>query len=105
MTWCNIKQMIKQTTLERINMLQRQVAVHSIIYYDYNDNIWTDEQYDNTCKELVSYMSCPEFPDSCYYEFFKDFDGSTGFHLVKQLRGSLGHIAYRIWRYHNGKRD
>ena len=66
-----------------INRLQRQLVVHSIIYYRMNSSIWTDAQYDAKSKELIQLMKDrpKEFKDSCMHELFKDYDGSTGYHL------------------------
>jgi NAD-dependent DNA ligase len=92
--------MAKQTVLERINMLQRQVIIHSILYYEFDDNIWTDERYDEACKELASLVSKKEFKKSDFYLQFKTFDGSTGYHLVKIFKATQADKALRLLEYH-----
>ena len=68
-------------TLGRINQLQRQLIIHSTLYYLYDDPLWTDEKYDKATLELLSLMNTPEWEQSVYYKGFADFDGSTGMHL------------------------
>lgn len=65
-----------------IERSQRQLIVHSFIYYRYNDSIWTDEQFDRAAYNLVSFKDTQEFKDSEFYDLFKDFDGDTGYHLL-----------------------
>lgn len=73
---------IKTDLLTSINRLQRQLIVHSFIYYRYNDNIWEDAQFDAASYRLVSLKDTDEFKQSQFYDIFKDFDGSTGYHLL-----------------------
>lgn len=75
--------------LEIASLIQRrrlQMLVHSKIYYDFNSNIITDKQFDEWGRELVALqMQHPEIAkDICYYEAFKDWDGSTGAFLPLQ---------------------
>ncbi len=46
--------------------------------------------YDSNCNQLVrgikKHPKC--FRKTKYYEIFKDFDGSTGYHLVSKLNNS-----------------
>lgn len=73
--------MNKEEILSRITQRRLQIAVHSVIYYRFNDNIIDDHKFDRWSKELAELQS--QFPDlskqAIYYEDFKDFDGSTGF--------------------------
>lgn len=73
----------EQSLLERMNQRQRQILVHSCIYYSFNSNIVSDHQYDVWGKELakliVDYPST--FKQSAYHKDFIGYDGSTGFDL------------------------
>lgn len=66
-----------------INRRRRQILVHSIIYYEFNENIITDDTWSKWARELVSLQyQYPEIADECVYaDVFKDFDVSTGFNL------------------------
>lgn len=71
-----------------INFLQRFIIVHSYIYYELDDNIISDKEYDAKSRELVKYKNV--YPDlwktSEYYEQFGDeYNGSTGFTLYHEL--------------------
>jgi len=37
--------MVEQTMLEKINQRQRQVILYSVLYYEFNTNRITDEQW------------------------------------------------------------
>lgn len=72
---------------ELINRRRRQILVHSCIYYRYNDNIISDFVYDAWSKELAELQKqYPDIAKSCvYHEYYKDFDGSSGFDLPIHL--------------------
>lgn len=76
------------STQEYINFLQRFIIVHSYIYYELNDNVISDKDYDVKAKELVRYKN--EYPElwksSEYYkQFGDDYNGATGFSLYHEL--------------------
>lgn len=80
--------MIKLTVQEHINFLQRFIILHSYIYYELDDNIISDKDYDAKAKELVGYKN--EYPElwesSEYYkQFGNEYNGSTGFTLYHDL--------------------
>lgn len=73
---------------EYIDFLQRYIIVHSYIYYELNNNVISDREYDVKSKELVRLKG--EYPDlwkdSMYYEQFReDYSGATGFTLYHDL--------------------
>lgn len=81
--------------LEKIQLLQRSILVNSFAYYELNENILSDFQYDTNAKQLaVLKKEYPEeFKRSRYYEYFHDFccedDGTTntsGFDLIDRVR-------------------
>lgn len=76
------------TDQEYINFLQRYIILHSYIYYELNNNVISDRQYDEKAKELVKYKN--EYPElwkrSMYYKQFGDeYNGATGFTLYHDL--------------------
>lgn len=85
---------------EIINRRRRQILVHSCIYYRFNQNIISDHTYDKWSKELSQLQRMhPEAANRCVYsEYFKDFDGSSGFdlpyHLPEIVRNALRLINY-----------
>lgn len=75
----------------KVNALQRWILVQSIIYYNKNESIVTDKEYDDNQKQLVEMMKHMPMKDKTrtrYWYVFKDFEGSTGFDLVSKLRRS-----------------
>ena len=70
-------------TLVLINRRERQILVHSCLYYQFNENLIQDHVYDAWSKELVELIQThkEEFKRSVYYTAFKDYDGCSGFDL------------------------
>lgn len=76
------------STQDYINFLQRFIIVHSYIYYELDDNVISDKEYDTRARELVKYKN--EYPElwlsSEYYkQFGNDYNGATGFTLYHDL--------------------
>ena len=91
--------MSKLTTQEYIDFLQRFIIVHSYIYYELDNNVISDKEYDAKSKELVKYKN--EYPDlwknSMYYkQFGDDYNGSTGFTLYHSLNDRQKKIILSI---------
>lgn len=63
-----------------IDRIERQILVHSLIYYKMDSNIVSDSFFDEISSNLANCIK--EFPDnfkkSKYVKTFKKFDGSTG---------------------------
>ena len=81
--------------VEKIQLLQRSILVQSFAYYELNENILTDFQYDENAKQLAGLkLEYPdEFKRSKYYDYFHDYcsedDGTTntsGFDLLERVR-------------------
>lgn len=67
--------------VNRVNQLQQQLVLHSYLYYEHDISLWTDSQWDNAAKELLTL----DQKGSILEEDFKDFKGETGMHLVKLI--------------------
>ena len=78
--------------VDRVAQLQQQLLVHSYLYYIKDDPIWTDTEYDKACKELLTLNQA----GSPYEELFKDFDGSTGYHLAYAIPRKLVGTAHNL---------
>ncbi|MBO7719567.1 MAG: hypothetical protein J6S29_05395 [Methanosphaera sp.] len=81
------------------NLIQRrrlQVLVHSCIYYEFNQNIVSDRQWDMWARELVELQN--QYPEESkkviWYEAFKDWDASTGAFLPITDRWVLHKAQY-----------
>lgn len=87
--------------LELITRRERQILVHSYIYYDLNTNLISDSTYDEWSKELAQLIkdNPEEFKKSENYQGFKGFDGSTGMDLPyreqKVEAVALGLLSYK----------
>jgi hypothetical protein len=86
----------------KANYLQRQILIHSIIYYELDENIISDKEYDNLSLQLLDLKYEMRISDYCqteYYNQFKYFDGSTGFDLYHRLSGKQKKYLRQIARY------
>lgn len=76
------------TDLEKIQLLQRSILVNSFAYYELNDNILSDFQYDTNTRQLLELRkNNPEdYKKSRYYKYFDNFESGTGFDLTSRIR-------------------
>ena len=74
---------IDETILELMNRRERQILVHSNLYYRQNTNLISDSTYDQWSHELYGLIQGhpEEFKKSAWYHAFLDFDGNTGMGL------------------------
>ena len=65
---------------------ERQIIVHSYIYYELNDNIISDDHWAALGKDLVRLRERfpEEFELTKYAELFANFDASTGYGLYSK---------------------
>ena len=96
--------------ITKCNYLQRQIIIHSIIYYELNDNVISDKDFDTICKQLIKIqkgMLENEYKKTEYYYVFKEFTGETGFYLYGKLNKKdkeyLLNIARRVILLKKGK--
>ena len=61
---------------EKINRRRRQILVHSYLYYELDDTLWTDAQFDAAAHELKDLVTkYPEKAKTCVFsEEFKEWD-------------------------------
>lgn len=74
----------------KINFLQRVILIHSYLYYEKDNPIWTDKKYDETAKQLAELQqehdrNAIKYRTQYGYAFY-DFDGTTGFLLWDRLK-------------------
>jgi len=62
---------------------QRQLIVHSFLYYELNDNIWLDAQYDSLALEIEALKNTKIWKKSKFYKVFKNWTSATGISLIK----------------------
>lgn len=103
--------MSKLTNLERCSVLQRKIILHSILYYELNVSILTDQQFDKICRKLLKGIQyTKDYKKSDYFYVFYDFDGTTGFQLYHRLEKDdkeyLMHLAKHIYKlYQKEKKE
>lgn len=85
----------------KVSALQRQIIVHSIIYYHLNSSVISDREFDRLSKELVQLMESGDkaLQKTDYWYCMYDFDGSTGFHLYDRLTEYDKQYLTKIARY------
>lgn len=68
---------------ELINRRRRQVLVHSVIYYNMDENIVSDSQWSLWAKELAELQDKhPDISKTCWMaDEFEGFEGSSGYDL------------------------
>jgi len=97
------------SNMTKMELLEKWIIVHSIIYYELNGNVVKDSVFDYNAKQLV-YMIATDitsFEQTRWFYAMKDFDGNTGFDLYTRLnmddREALTLIARNILYYHKRK--
>lgn len=89
--------------IEKCNMLERYILVHSMLYYDLNENVITDKEYDDAMKqlkEMFDNMDVISVVRTQYSYVFEEFVTDTGFDLCSRLdkkdRDKIQHICYTV---------
>jgi hypothetical protein len=91
---------MKLTNLERCSFLQRKIILHSIIYYELNENIISDQQFDKMCRSLLKGIQyTKDYKRSDYFYVFYDFDGTTGFNLYHRLEDDDKEYLMNLAKY------
>ena len=69
--------------IAKINQRRRQVLVHSVIYYTFDESIISDATWTRWATELEELQNAyPEIAEQCVYaDEFRGFDHSSGFNL------------------------
>lgn len=92
-------------TVTKLNYLQRRIIVASIMYYEFNDSVIADTDYDELVRQymrMVNNVPREVMAMTTYFYVMSSFDGSTGYHLYKGLRfddrEDLISIGYNLLR-------
>lgn len=90
--------------VEKIQLLQRWILVQSFAYYELNENIASDFQYDANALQLeeLAKNHPEEFKRSRYYKYFNDFYDSdehatSGFDLLRRVEKDDSELYRHIW--------
>ena len=94
------------TVVDKIQLLQRSILVNSFAYYELNNNLLSDFQYDNNARQLAELKK--EYPDefarSRYHEYFHDYctdddeaHYTSGFDLIEAVRKNDDRLYRYIW--------
>ena len=76
------------TDKEKIQLLQRSILVDSYVYYELNENLLADSDYDANTRQLLALKKTnPEaWEKSRYRRYFENFESGTGFDLMYKVR-------------------
>lgn len=87
-----------ETIEELIYRRRQQVWIHSIIYYEFDQNLIDDSTWSKWATELdeLQKMYPEESKRAMYYDIFKDFDPSTGHNLPLRDSKMLNKARYLI---------
>lgn len=93
-----------QTPLEQINQRERQILVHSYLYYGNNTNIIDDATFTRWTYELVDLMAqYPEdFAQSEFHTTFMGYEGASGVDLNYKGRHTAA-VGQWLLTHHKGK--
>ena len=74
----------------KVDFLQRVILIHSYLYYEADNSVWTDKKYDEVAKQLTNIQNKHTkswIKQTTQYGYcFYDFDGTTGFDLWSRLK-------------------
>lgn len=74
----------------KIDFLQRVILIHSYLYYEADNSVWSDKHFDEVAKQLTQMQkqkSVVWIKEKTQYGYaFYDFDGTTGFDLWDRLK-------------------
>jgi len=84
---------------DELERKQRQLIVHSFMYYELNNNLWTDSKYDETARlvEHVKNLELDIWKESKFYYIFKDWDSSTGMNLLNDPHTEGRGVYFWYW--------
>ena len=95
--------------IQKISFMQRVILIHSYLYYQLDNSVISDKEFDDACKQYLTLVENANSIDLMYTDYFyafKDFDGNTGFDLIYKLnkedRNKIQTIANQIIRLKNG---
>ena len=75
---------------EKLSQFQRYILVHCCLYYEMDQSVIDDFEYQNLCNQYLELLASIKQPlakqRSLYWYVFKGFDGSTGYHLLGNLK-------------------
>ena len=79
---------INETEVEKIEMIQRWILLHSYLYYELDNSITSDANYNANAQQLIYLKNKypEEFKETRYYQYFYDFESSTGFDLIARIK-------------------
>ena len=93
----------------KIEYIERRIIIYSIQYYELDESVISDKDYDKLSKYLCKLINqnSDVFKLTEYYYCLYDFDGSTGFYIYdrlnKQDKAKLKHLAeYVLMLYSKG---
>lgn len=83
----------------KIQQRRYQVLVHSLLYYELNINLVSDDKWSEWARELAALQrEHPNIANTVVFaNAFKDFDGSTGYDLP-YTDEQIVHIARKLLR-------
>lgn len=87
-----------ETIEELIYRRRQQVWIHSIIYYEFDQNLIDDSTWSKWATDLdeLQKMYPEESKRAMYYDIFRDFDPSTGHNLPLRDSKMLNKASYLI---------
>lgn len=94
------------TPVEKIQLLQRSILVNSFAYYELNENLLSDHQYDANARQLAELKKQypEEFARSRYHAYFYDYctdeddvHFTSGFDLLYRVKKQDSSLYRRIW--------
>lgn len=102
------------TDKEKIELLQRSILVNSYAYYELDNPLLHDFQYDANTRQLLELKrTAPEaYRKSRYYRYFDNFESGTGYDLTSRIRKNKAlfkkishdaHLALKLKEERNGE--
>ncbi|MBA9027550.1 DNA ligase LigA-related protein [Peribacillus huizhouensis] len=92
---------MNEAITELIARRRRQILSHSFLYYQMNESIVSDSEFDEWSKELAELQTKhpAESDEAVYAKGFEGFDGASGYDLPYYYP-EIQTIGYRILSEH-----
>ena len=91
-----------RVNLDTLHRFQRKFLLHSFIYYELNDNIIPDYQYDSICETMNTLMKWQGSKESQYYKLCLPCGNTgSGFYIENYPEHIVSRALHILYQHKN----